>query len=115
MIGDADRLHQVAVNLIANALKFTPAGGAITISTSSNGTSARFEVADNGPGIPEHDLPHVFERFWRGDNGDKASGSGIGLAVVVELVAAHHGTVTAENVAGGGARFTVTLPAAPPM
>lgn len=115
VIGDADRLHQVAVNLIANAVKFTPAGGAITIRTGSTGTSAHFEVVDNGPGIPDQDLPHVFERFWRGANGDKASGSGIGLAVVAELVAAHHGTVTAENVPGGGVRFTVTLPAAPQL
>lgn len=115
VIGDADRLHQVAVNLIANAVKFTPTGGAITIRTGSTGTLAHFEVIDNGPGIPDQDLPHVFERFWRGANGDKVSGSGIGLAVVAELVAAHHGTVTAENVPGGGTRFTVTLPAAPQL
>lgn len=114
VIGDADRLHQIAVNLIANAVKFTPAGGAITISTGSDGSTARMEILDNGPGIPDDDLPHVFERFWRGANGDKASGSGIGLAVVAELVAAHHGTVTAANAPTGGARFAVTLPAAQP-
>ena len=115
VVGDADRLHQIAVNLIANAVKFTPAGGAITISTGSNGAGACLEVVDNGPGIPTQELQHVFDRFWRGANGDKASGSGIGLAVVAELVAAHHGTVTAGNVPGGGARFTVTLPASAPM
>ncbi len=114
VIGDTDRLHQIAVNLIANAVKFTPAGGAITISTSSDEVSACLEIVDNGPGIPEQELPHVFERFWRGANGDKATGSGIGLAVVAELVAAHHGTVSAGNIPGGGARFRVTLPAAPP-
>lgn len=114
VIGDADRLHQIAVNLIANAVKFTPAGGAITISTGSDGSSARMEVLDAGPGIPDEDLPHVFERFWRGANGDRVKGSGIGLAVVAELVAAHHGTVSAANIAGGGAHLTVTLPAAPP-
>ena len=113
VIGDADRLHQIAVNLIANAIKFTPAGGAIAIHTRTDGATATLEVIDNGPGIPEQDLAHVFERFWRGVNGDKASGSGIGLAVVAELVAAHQGTVTAANVPGGGARFAVTLPAAP--
>ena len=112
-IGDADRLHQIAVNLLANAIKFTPAGGAITISTRSDGAAATLEVVDNGPGIAEQDLPHVFERFWRGMNGDKASGSGIGLAVVAELVAVHHGTVTVDNAPGGGACFTVTIPAAP--
>jgi signal transduction histidine kinase len=114
VIGDADRLHQIAVNLIANAVKFTPAGGAITITTGSDGTSASLEVLDNGPGIPDDDVPHVFERFWRGANGERASGSGIGLAVVAELVAAHHGSVTAANVPSGGARFTATLPAALP-
>lgn len=113
VIGDADRLHQIAVNLVANAVKFTPAGGAITISTRTSGTAATLEVVDNGPGIPEDDLPHVFERFWRGANGHRTSGSGIGLAVVAELVAVHHGTVTAGNVPAGGARLTVTLPAAP--
>ncbi len=113
VIGDADRLHQIAVNLIADAVKFTPATGSITISTDTDGSSARLQVADNGPGIPEQDLPHVFERFWRGANGDKAGGSGIGLAVVAELVTAHRGTVTAENLPGGGARLTVTLPATP--
>ncbi len=112
VIGDADRLHQIAVNLIANAVKFTPPGGAITVSTRADGISARLEVVDNGPGIPEHDLPRVFDRFWRGANGDKANGSGIGLAVVAELVAVHQGTVTAGNVPGGGARLTVTIPAA---
>ncbi len=112
LIGDGDRLHQIAINLIANAIKFTPGGGAITVSTRPDRSTATLAVVDNGPGIPDQDLPHVFERFWRGANRDKASGSGIGLAVVAELVAAHHGTVTAANVQGGGARFTVTLPTA---
>ncbi len=115
VIGDADRLHQIAVNLIANAVKFTPAAGAITISTGSDEASAWLEVVDNGPGIPDQEVPHLFERFWRGSNGDKATGSGIGLAVVSELVAAHHGTIRADNVPGGGASFSVTLPAAPPV
>jgi two-component system sensor histidine kinase BaeS len=114
VIGDPDRLHQIAVNLIANAVKFTPVGGAITITTGSDEASACLEVVDNGPGIPDQEVPHVFERFWRGSNGDKASGSGIGLAVVSELVAAHRGTVSAGNVPGGGARFSVTIPTAPP-
>lgn len=110
VIGDADRLHQIAVNLIANAVKFTPAGGSVTIRTGTDEMSAILEVVDTGPGIPPEDLPHVFKRFWRGANRSKASGSGIGLAVVAELTAAHHGTVTAENAATGGARLMVTLP-----
>ena len=110
VIGDADRLHQIALNLIANAVKFTPSGGSVTVHTRTEQMSAVLEVVDTGPGIPPEDLPHVFERFWRGANGSKAGGSGIGLAVVAELTAAHNGTVTAANVAGGGARFIVTLP-----
>ncbi|MEP7114810.1 MAG: ATP-binding protein, partial [Ilumatobacteraceae bacterium] len=94
----------------ANAVKFTPAGGSVTIRTHTDEMSAVLEVVDTGPGIPPDDLPHVFKRFWRGANRSKASGSGIGLAVVAELTAAHHGTVTAENAADGGARFVVTLP-----
>lgn len=113
LVGDASRLQQIAINLIANAVKFTPAGGTIAVRTRATGSAAELEVVDDGPGIPEPDLPHVFERFWRGANGDKASGSGIGLAVVAELVTAHHGTVTAGNRPTGGARFVVALPAPP--
>jgi len=112
VIGDADRLHQIAVNLIANAVKFTPAGGTVTVRTSRGDGEATLEVADTGPGIPPDDLPHVFERFWRGANGAKAPGSGIGLAVVAELTAAHHGTVAVANQPGGGTRFVVSLPLA---
>ena len=110
VIADADRLHQIVVNLIANAVKFTPSGGSVTIRTRTDQMSAVLEVVDTGPGIPPEDLPHVFERFWRGANRNKAAGSGIGLAVVAELTAAHLGTVTVENAHGGGARFIVTLP-----
>ena len=110
VLGDPDRLHQIAVNLIANAVKFTPVGGTVTVRTGVDGPSAMLEVADTGPGIPAEDLFLVFERFWRGTNGTKASGTGIGLAVVAELTAAHHGTVTATNNASGGTRFVVTLP-----
>jgi two-component system, OmpR family, sensor histidine kinase BaeS len=112
VMGDADRLNQIAVNLIANAIKFTPQGGTAAIHTSSDRTSARLVVTDSGPGIPDDELAHVFERFWRGSNRNTASGSGIGLAVVAELVAAHGGTVTADRAPEGGARFTVAIPSA---
>ncbi|MDO8390407.1 MAG: ATP-binding protein [Actinomycetota bacterium] len=112
-IGDADRLQQVAVNLIANAIKFTPSGGTITIRTSVAAGSSVLEVSDTGPGIPADELAHVFDRFWRGTNGAMASGSGIGLAVVAELVKAHHGEVQATNNDTVGVRFTVSLPLDP--
>jgi two-component system sensor histidine kinase BaeS len=107
---DPDRLQQIVVNLITNSIKFTPPGGRITITTEAATDSAILKVADTGPGMGDDELPHLFERFWRGHAATEAAGSGIGLAVVAELVAAHHGTIDAANRAEGGAEFTVTLP-----
>ena len=108
--GDPRRLHQVAVNLLANAVKFTPAGGTITVSTRSDGALSILEVTDTGPGIPPEELPHIFDRFWRGRDAHTTSGSGIGLAVVAELVRAHNGRVEVTSQPGRGARFQVFLP-----
>jgi two-component system sensor histidine kinase BaeS len=107
---DPARLEQIARNLLANALKFTPSGGSVTVSVAAANGAARLVVEDSGPGIPEDELPHVFERFWRGRSGRAAAGSGIGLAVVAELTRAHGGHIEATSRPGGGARFTVTLP-----
>jgi two-component system sensor histidine kinase BaeS len=107
---DPDRLQQIVVNLITNAVKFTPAGGRITITTGTSSGSAILKVADTGPGFGDDELPHLFERFWRGHAATTAPGSGIGLAVVAELVAAHLGTLDAANRTEGGAEFTITLP-----
>lgn len=106
--GDAERLRQVVVNLLSNALRHTPPGGRIDVRTRTQGERAVLEVADTGPGIAPEDLPHVFERFYRGRGAE--GGSGIGLAVVAELVAAHGGDVEAGNRPEGGARLTVRLP-----
>jgi two-component system sensor histidine kinase BaeS len=110
-VADEARITQVAVNLLTNAVKYTPPGGQVTVTTRAEGRTARLTVADTGPGIPEGDLPHVFERFWRGAGAKARSGTGVGLAVVAELTAAHGGTVTAPSPPGSGAVFTVTLPA----
>ncbi len=109
---DPDRLQQIVVNLITNSVKFTPPGGRITVTTEAATDRAILKVADTGPGLGDDELPHLFERFWRGHAATKAPGSGIGLAVVAELVAAHHGTIDATNRAEGGAEFTITLPSA---
>ena len=109
-LGDPGRLHQVVINLLTNAVKFTPAGGRVEVRTGTHNGSVRVEVTDTGVGIPPDELPHVFDRFWRGAAVEGLSGSGVGLAVVDELVHAHGGTVTAESPAGGGARFVVSLP-----
>lgn len=109
--GDVARLRQVAANLLSNALKFTPDAGQVQVSVTAAAANAVFQVADSGKGIPEDEIGHVFERFFRGRN-VRASGSGIGLAVVQELVSAHGGRITVANGADGGAVFTVTLPLA---
>jgi len=111
--GDPERLRQVIVNLLSNALRHTPAGGRIEVRTATEGDEGLLEVADTGLGIASEDLPHVFERFYRGRGAEATSGSGIGLAVASELVAAHGGSTRASNRAEGGALFTVRLPAAP--
>jgi signal transduction histidine kinase len=107
---DPDRMQQIIINLLTNSVKFTPPGGRVTITTDTGADRAILRIADTGPGLAADELPHLFERFWRGHAATKASGSGIGLAVVAELVAAHHGTLDAANRAGGGAEFTITLP-----
>jgi two-component system sensor histidine kinase BaeS len=111
-LADEARITQVAVNLLTNAAKYTPPGGQVTVTTRHRDGTARLTVADTGPGIPQADLPHVFERFWRGAGAQARSGAGIGLAVAAELAAAHGGTVTATSPPGRGAVFTLTLPAA---
>ena len=107
--GDPVRLAQVATNLLSNALKFVPAGGRVVVSTRSDGRDVSLEVRDDGHGVPEAELPHVFDRYFRG-SGARASGSGIGLAVVAALARAHGGQVSAANAPEGGAVLTVTLP-----
>jgi signal transduction histidine kinase len=110
VIGDPDRLHQVAINLLTNAVKFTPSGGKVTVRTFTNHAEAVLEVTDSGPGIPANEHDAIWQRFYRGGAGRDRSGSGIGLAVVKELVDAHGGTVMVESPPSGGARFVVRFP-----
>jgi two-component system sensor histidine kinase BaeS len=105
-------LHQVITNLLTNALKFTPAGGRVTIHTSQRGAEAILQVSDSGVGIPAGDLPHIFDRFWRGRQAAQISGSGIGLAIAAELARAHGGELIARSEPGQGTELTLTLPAA---
>lgn len=110
--GDADRLHQITVNLLTNAMKFTPRGGAVALVVEPIDGLVRLEVSDSGPGIPAEELPHVFERFWRGAGAGRTAGSGIGLAIVDELTRAHGGRASVHSEPGQGTTFTVLLPAA---
>jgi two-component system OmpR family sensor kinase len=114
--GDAARLHQVVVNLLANAHRHTPAGTAITVTLTADGDDVVLTVADDGPGIPEELQPRLFERFARGDAsrardvGVSATGStGLGLAIVAAVVAAHDGEIAVAS-APGDTRVTVRLP-----
>lgn len=111
--GDAHRLEQVVRNLVTNAAKFSPRGGTVSVDVGVEGDTAVLRVTDDGEGIPAADLPHVFDRFWRGQSAHGTPGSGIGLAVVAELVAAHGGQVEASNAPPRGARLTIRLPLAP--
>jgi two-component system, OmpR family, sensor histidine kinase BaeS len=111
-LADERWIHQVVTNLLGNALKFTPAGGTVTIRTRSDDDGAVLEVADTGIGIPADELPRVFDRFWRGQAAAPTSGSGIGLAVAAELALAHGGTLAADSQLGEGSRLTLRLPRA---
>jgi two-component system, OmpR family, sensor histidine kinase BaeS len=110
---DPGRLHQVIANLLTNALKFTPAGGQVTIATAAADGLAELEVTDTGAGIDPDELPRIFDRFWRGRKAARISGSGIGLAVAAELARAHGGDLTAASAAGEGTRMTLTVPRGP--
>jgi two-component system, OmpR family, sensor histidine kinase BaeS len=112
VLADTHRMHQVVINLLGNALKFTPAGGRVTLETGPADGRACLSVADTGAGIPSDELPRIFDRFWRGRQAAGVAGSGIGLAVVAELVRAHGGTVTATSTLGQGTRLIVTVPRA---
>jgi len=112
VFADPGRLHQVITNLLTNALKFTPAGGRVTLSTGPAGGKCVLQVTDTGIGIPADELPHIFDRFWRGQQAAHVSGSGIGLSVATELARAHGGRLTAGSEPGHGTQMTLTLPAA---
>jgi signal transduction histidine kinase len=113
LTGDMDRLQQVALNLINNAIKFTAAGGAIRVELLANASSIELNVTDTGVGIAPQFLPHVFDRFRQQDDkvSRRYSGLGLGLALVKHIAQAHGGTVRAESEGEGrGAKFTLTLP-----
>jgi two-component system, OmpR family, sensor kinase len=114
VLGDAHQLRQVLGNLVRNALVHTPAGSPIDVSVGREDGDVRVEVRDHGPGLPTDDPDAIFERFWRAEGGRERgkSGAGLGLAIVAGIVRAHGGRVTARNADGGGAAFTVVLPAA---
>jgi two-component system, OmpR family, sensor kinase len=111
---DAHRVDQMLANLVENAIKYTPAGGEVTVSTWRRGDEVGVTVADTGPGIPPEALDHVFDRFFRVDGARRrtSGGSGLGLAICREIVEAHGGRVWVESEPGHGSAFSLALPAA---
>ncbi len=113
---DPPRVGQVVTNLVGNALKFTGRGGAVRVMAEQDGSGgARIEIADTGVGIHASELPHIFDRFYRGSEANEArsAGSGLGLSIVKSIVDMHRGTIAVESQVGRGTRFVVTLPRDP--
>ncbi|MGH8859814.1 MAG: ATP-binding protein [Jatrophihabitantaceae bacterium] len=112
--GDTRELTQALVNLAANAVKFTGAGGTVRVSAHADGEQAVLRVADTGMGIPADEMPHLFERFFRARNARSAviPGTGLGLSIVADIVSRHRGTVDVESELGRGTAFVVHLPLA---
>lgn len=114
VMGDRARLKQVVVNLLDNAVKYTPAGGSVHLKVFASAANGIFEVADTGVGIPAEAIPLVFERFFRvnSDRSRTEGGAGLGLAIVRSICTAHNGRVEVKSAVGSGSRFIVTLPLA---
>jgi signal transduction histidine kinase len=111
---DLSRLEQVLANLLRNGVRHTPPGGIVAVMAEAEGETIRLEVRDTGEGISPDDLPHVWDRFYRGESAREHDrrGAGLGLSLVRELVEAMGGSVSAESTPGEGSTFTVRLPRA---
>jgi signal transduction histidine kinase len=113
--GDRDRLKQVLLNLVGNAIQYTPAGGQVGLILRKTSEQAQILISDSGPGIPAEDLPHIFERFYRGEKSRKraaGSGFGLGLSIAYWIVRNHGGTIEVTSKEGQGTTFCIWLPLA---
>jgi two-component system phosphate regulon sensor histidine kinase PhoR len=113
LYGDGSRLHRALLNLFDNALRYSPDGGELRVSLDSRGDWCQLSVADQGPGLSEDDLAHLFERFYRGDPARARTqriGSGLGLSIVQQIAVTHGGRIQASNRPEGGALLELILP-----
>lgn len=108
-LGNEQMMRHVWDNLISNAVKFSPEGGTVKLRLIRKPHELVFTIEDQGPGLSEDDKKHIFDKFYQGDSSHKQEGSGLGLALVKRILTIEKGTITAENIRGGGCRFTVTL------
>ena len=102
-------MRHVWSNLLSNAVKFSPEGGTVQIRLTQRNRAITFRIRDQGPGIPEPALAHIFNRFYQADSSHKQEGNGLGLALVDKILKLERGAVRAENCTAGGCEFTVTL------
>jgi signal transduction histidine kinase len=109
---DSPKILRVLSNLVGNAIKFSFDKGTVMLKIEKKGERVRFSVADSGPGIPEEQLAHVFERFWQGQSGDRR-GVGLGLAIAKGIIEAHGGRIQVESQVGEGTTFSFDLPIEP--
>ncbi|TSC87822.1 MAG: Periplasmic sensor signal transduction histidine kinase [Microgenomates group bacterium Gr01-1014_16] len=110
ILGQPEKIYRALLNLIDNAVKFTPAEGKISLSLISRKNQAVVEVKDTGAGIAQSDLPHIFNRFYRGSKSGRTLGSGLGLAITSSILATHGGQIKVKSLPGHGSTFTVSLP-----
>jgi two-component system phosphate regulon sensor histidine kinase PhoR len=111
---DCGRIEQVLINLVHNAVKFTPESGEIVVSAELADGMLQVSVRDTGAGITAEELPRIFERFYKSDVARRSPGSGLGLAIAKHIVQAHGGTIWAESTPGAGAAVSFTMPLATP-
>ncbi|MCL0094548.1 cell wall metabolism sensor histidine kinase WalK, partial [Dehalococcoidales bacterium] len=111
-LADEERVEQVLVNLVDNAIKFTLPGGRVTLSAKVEDENILISVIDTGIGIPNDDLPRIFERFYKVDKARTGGGTGLGLAIAKHIVEALGGRIWAESIEGKGSTFTFSLPIA---
>jgi two-component system phosphate regulon sensor histidine kinase PhoR len=112
MVGFEDGLERVFMNLVSNAIKYTPAGGSVTVKAWGENSQIDVEVSDTGIGIPEDALPRIFTEFYRAKNAKalEMEGTGLGLAIAKDVVEQHGGRISVKSVVGQGTTFCVTLP-----